>query len=172
MALTNSPARPEWFPLSRPFAGCTERKTDRGVRFMVIPVVNFGFRHPFDGDVSEEELKAESQRILEALERELGAKIPAFERPEKKAEKVEPPDSAPPALGDLRAMLCSNDGVFFMGGIGDICVTVKYAVPSYVKRGGQYCIAQRGAVVVEIMQSQIVAGTRKTAGKQQRKGGR
>ena len=172
MALTNSPARPEWFPLARPFAGCTERKVDRGLRLMFIPMVNFGIRHPFDGDVGEEELKAESQRILEALERELGAKIPAFERSEKKSEIVEPPDSAPPALGDLRAMLRSNDGVFFMGGIGDICITVKYAVPSYVKRGGQYCIAQRGAVVVEIMQSQIVAGTRKAAGKQQRKGGR
>ena len=172
MALTNSPARPEWFPLARPFAGCTERKADRGVRFLVIPVVNFGLRRPFDGDVSEEELKSESQRILDALERELGAKIPAYERPEKKPAKVESPDSAPPALGDFRAMLRSDDGVFFMGGIGDICITVKYAVPSYVKRGGQYCVAQRGAIVVEIMQSQIVAGTRKTAGMQQRKGDR
>ena len=172
MSLTNSPARPEWFPLARPFAGCTERKADRGVRLLVIPVVNFGLRHPFEGNVSEEELKSESQRILDELERELGAKIPEFERPEKKPEKVEPPDSAPPALGDFRAMLRSDDGVFFMGGIGDICITVKYAVPSYVKRGGQYCVAQRGAIVVEIMQSQIVAGTRKTAGMQQRKGDR
>ena len=172
MSLTNSPARPEWFPLARPFAGCTERKADRGVRLLVIPVVNFGLRHPFEGDVSEEELKSESQRILDELERELGAKIPEFERPEKKPEKVEPPDSAPPALGDFRAMLRSNDGVFFMGGIGDICITVKYAVPSYVKRSGRYCIAQRGAIVVEIMQSQIIAGTRKTADKQQRKGDR
>ena len=172
MSLTNSPARPEWFPLARPFAGCTERKADRGVRFAMIPVVNFGFRHPFDGDVSEEELKAESQRILDALERELGAKIPAYERPEKKPEKVEPPDSAPPALGDFRAMLRSNVGDFFIGGIGDICMTVKYAVPSYVKRGGRYCVAQRGAIVVEVVQSQIMAGTRKTADKQQRKGDR
>ncbi len=40
-----------------------------------------------------------------------------------------------------------------------------------MKRGGKYEVALRGAVVVEIMQSQIVAGAKKkTAEKQQGKG--
>ena len=171
-SLTNAPATPEWFPLKRPFAGCTERKRDQGVRLLFIPVVNFGIRHAFDGDVGEDELKAEAQRILDELERELGAKIPALEKPEKKVEEAEPADATPPALGDLKAMVPPKSGEYFNGGIGDIVVSVKYAVPSYVKRGGKYEVALRGAVVVEIMQSQIVAGAmRKAADKKQGKGG-
>lgn len=171
-SLTNAPATPEWFPLKRPFAGCTERKRDQGVRLLFIPVVNFGIRHAFDGDVGEDELKAEAQRILAELERELGVKIPALEKPEKKVEEAEPADATPPALGDWKAMMTPKSGEYFNGGIGDIVVSVKYAVPSYVKRGGKYEVALRGAVVVEIMQSQIVAGAmRKAADKKQGKGG-
>ena len=40
-------------------------------------------------------------------------------------------------------------------------ISIKYAVPSYVKRDGKYEVARRGAVVVEIMQSQIVAEAKK-----------
>lgn len=161
MTLTNSPARPEWLPLARPFAGCTEQKTDRGVRILFIPMVSFGIRHAFDGDVGEEELKAESQRILDELERELGAKIPACEKPAKESEDGESADTTPPAFGDFKAMITSKSGAYFKGGIGDISVSIKYAVPSYVKRDGKYEIARRGAVVVEIMQSQIVAEAKK-----------
>ena len=171
-SLTNAPATPEWFSLKRPFAGCTERKMDQVVRLLFIPVVNFGIRHAFDGDVGEDELKAEAQRILDELERELGAKIPALEKPEKKVEEAEPADATPPALGDWKAMMPPKSGEYFNGGIGDIAVIVKYAVPSYVKRGGKYEVALRGAVVVEVMQSQFLAGAKKkTAEKQQGKGG-
>ena len=170
-SLTNAPATPEWFPLKRPFAGCTERKMDQMVRLLFIPMVNFGIRHAFDGDVGEDELKAEAQRILDELERELGAKIPALEKPGKKVEEAEPADATPPALGDWKAMAPPKSGEYFNGVIGDIAVSVKYAVPSYVKRGGKYEVALRGAVVMEVMQSQIVADAKKTAEKQQGKGG-
>ena len=161
MSLTNSPAQPEWLPLARPFAGCTEQKADRGVRILFVPVVNFGIRHAFDGDVGEEELKAESQRILDELERELGAKISACEKPAKETKDGESADATPPAFGDFKAMITSKSGAYFRGGIGDISVSIKYAVPSYVKRDGKYEVALRGAVVMEIMQSQIVAGPKK-----------
>ena len=161
MTLTNSPARPEWLPLARPFAGCTEQKADRGVRILFIPVVNFGIRHAFDGDVGEEELKAESQRILDELERELGAKIPTCEKPAKETKDGEIAGATPPAFGDFKAMITSRSGTYFKGGIGDISVSIKYAVPSYVKRDGKYEVARRGAVVMEIMQSQIVDGPKK-----------
>ena len=161
MTLTNSPAQPEWFPLARPFAGCTEQKAGRGVRILFIPMVNFGIRHVFDGDVGEEELKAESQRILNELERELGAKIPASEKPVKESRDDESADATPPAFGDFKAMIASKSGAYFKGGIGDISVSIKYAVPSYVKRDGKYEVARRAAVVMEIMQSQIVAEAKK-----------
>ena len=161
ITLTNSPAQPEWLPLARPFAGCTERKADRGVRVLFVPVANFGIRHAFDGDVGEEELKAESQRILDELERELGAKIPACEKSAKESNDGESADATPPAVGDFKAMITSKPGAYFRGAIGDISVSIKYAVPSYVKRDGKYEVALRGAVVMEIMQSQIVAETKK-----------
>lgn len=162
MTQTNSPAKAEWFPLEKPFAGCAERRADMGVRMLFIPMATFAIRHAFDGHVGEEELKSESQKILDALESEFGEKIPAYDVDAKKAEKEDPQDAEPPAFGDLRAMLqLGRTGDFFKGGVGDIGVGIKYAQPSYVKRSGKYEVALRGAVVLEIIQSPILAQTKK-----------
>ena len=173
LTLTNTPAKAEWFPLERPFAGCTERRADMGVRMLFIPMATFAIRHAFDDYVGEEELKAESQKILDALESEFGEKIPEYEVDAKITEKNDPHDAEPPAFGDIRAMLrLGRTGDFFKGGVGDICIGIKYAQPSYVKRNGKYEIALRGAVVVEIAQSPILAETKKRSDKSGRKGDR
>jgi hypothetical protein len=171
--LTNSPVKAEWFPLEKPFAGCTERRADMGVHMLFFPMTSFAIRHAFDGHVGEEDLKAESQKILDALESEFGDKIPEYEVEAKIAEKNDPQDAEPPAFGDLRAMLrLGRTGNFFKGGVGDISIGIKYAPPSYVKRSRKYEVAQRGAVVVEIVQSPILAQTKKRSDKSGRKGDR
>ena len=173
LTLTNSPVKAEWFPLEKPFAGCTERRADIGVRVLFIPMATFAIRHAFDGYVGEEELKSESQKILNALESELGEKIPEYDIDAKMAEKDDPQDAEPPAFGDLRAMLqLGRTGDFFKGGVGDISIGIKYAQPSYVKRNGKYEVALRGAVVVEIAQSPILAQTKKRKAVSDRKGDR
>lgn len=173
LTLTNTPAKAEWFPLEKPFAGCTERRADMGVRMLFIPMATFAIRHAFDDYVGEEELKAESQKVLDALESEFGDKIPEYEVDAEMAEKDDPPDEEPPAFGDLRAMLqLGRTGDFFKGGVGDISIGIKYAQPSYVKRSGKYEVALRGAVVVEIVQSPILAETKKRSDKSGRKGDR
>ena len=173
LTLTNTPAKAEWFPLEKPFAGCTERRADMGVRMLFIPMATFAIRHAFDDYVGEEELKAESQKVLDALESEFGDKIPEYEVDAEMAEKDDPQDVEPPAFGDLRAMLqLGRTGDFFKGGVGDISIGIKYAQPSYVKRSGKYEVALRGAVVVEIVQSPILAQTKKRSDKSRRKGDR
>ena len=173
LTLTNSPVKAEWFPLDKPFAGCTERRADMGVHMLFFPMTSFAIRHAFDGHVGEEELKAESQKILDALESEFGDKIPEYEVEAKIAEKNDPQDAEPPAFGDIRAMLrLGRTGDFFKGGVGDISIGIKYAQPSYVKRNGKYEVALRGAVVVEIVQSPILAQTKKRSDKSGRKGDR
>lgn len=173
LTLTNTPAKAEWFPLEKPFAGCTERRADMGVRMLLIPMATFAIRHAFDGHVGEEELKAESQKILDALESEFGEKIPEYDSDAEMAEKDDPPDEEPPAFGDIRAMLqLGRTGDFFKGGVGDISIGIKYAQPSYVKRNGKYEVALRGAVVVEIVQSPILAQAKKRSDKSGRKGDR
>ena len=173
LTLTNTPAKAEWFPLEKPFAGCTERRADMGVRMLFIPMATFAIRHAFDDYVGEEELTAESQKILDALESEFGEKIPEYDRDAKMAEKNDPQDAEPPAFGDIRAMLrLGRTGNFFKGGVGDISIGIKYAQPSYVKRSGKYEVALRGAVVVEIVQSPILAQAKKRSDKSGRKGDR
>ena len=173
LTLTNTTAKAEWFPLEKPFAGCTERRADMGVRMLFIPMATFAIRHAFDDYVGEEELKAESQKVLDALESEFGDKIPEYEVDAKMAEKDDPQDAEPPAFGDLRAMLqLGRTGDFFKGGVGDISIGIKYAQPSYVKRNGKYEVALRGAVVVEIVQSPILAQAKKRSDKSGRKGDR
>ncbi len=173
LTLTNTPAKAEWFPLEKPFAGCTERRADMGVRMLFIPMATFAIRHAFDGHVGEEELKAESQKVLDALESEFGDKIPEYDRDAEMAEKNDPQDVEPPAFGDIRAMLrLGRTGNFFNGGVGDISIGIKYAQPSYVKRNGKYEVALRGAVVVEMVQSPILAQAKKRSDKSGRKGDR
>ena len=170
-AQTNNPAQPEWRPLERPFAGCTERSLDQTAVALAIPMTIFAVRHPFDGDVGEDVLKTESQKILDAFERELGAKIPELETAAKSALPTDgAADAEPPAFGDLFSMLPAKSGDFFTGSVGDVRIGIRYAVPSYVKRNGKYEVAVRGAVVVQIVQLPFLARQKKSKETEKGKG--
>ena len=171
---TNRQAKAEWFPLERPFAGCTERRADTGTRMLFVPMTTFAIRHAFDGYVGEDELKVESSKILDALESEFGGKIPAYDIDRKEAASGDEPDAEPPAFGDIKALLQLGRACefFFKGGVGDISIVIKYAQPSYVKRNGKYEVALRGAVVAEISQSSFLAQMKKCKVESNRKGGR
>lgn len=171
---TNRQAKAEWFPLERPFAGCTERRADTGTRMLFVPMTTFAIRHAFDGYVGEDELKAESSKILDALESEFGGEIPAYDIALKEAAKDDEPEAEPPAFGDIKALLQIGRACefFFRGGVGDISIVIKYAQPSYVKRNGNYEVALRGAVVAEISQSSFLAQMKKRKAESNRKGDR
>ena len=155
---TNAQAavRREWTPMQTPFEGMTERKISQTVRFLEIPFGMFAMRRPFDGDVTDDELKAQARRFLDRLEREYGAKIPEGDTAEGADMLAKMFGSGIPTFGDTKALLGLDKTQYFIGKVGDLSVEVSYAAPRYVKKGGRFEISCKGAVVVNIIQSPII----------------
>lgn len=146
----------EWTPMENPFEGMTERKVNQSVRFLAIPFGTFALRHPYDGDVSEEELKAQAQRFLDRLEKEYGAKIPEADTKEGTALLAKHFGEGIPTFGDTKALLGLDKKTHFMGKVGDLAIEIGSAEPRYAKRDGKYEITCKGAVVVNIIQSPVI----------------
>ena len=146
----------EWTPLEKPFEGMTERKVTQSIRFLAIPFGTFALRRPYDGDVSEAELKTQAKRFLDRLEKEYGAKIPEADTKEGAALLAKRFGEGVPTFGDTKAMLGLDKKTHFMGKVGDLAIEVGYAEPRYAKRGGKYEITCKGAVVVSILQSPVI----------------
>ena len=146
----------EWTPLEKPFEGMAERKVNQSVRFLAIPFGTFALRHPFDGDVSEEELKAQAKRFLDRLEKEYGAKIPEADTKEGVALLAKQFGDGVPTFGDTKALLGLDKKTHFTGKVGDLAIEIGYAEPRYAKRDGKYEIVCKGAVVVNFIQSPII----------------
>ena len=155
---TNTPAtvKREWTPMEKPFEGMTERKVTQSIRFLAIPFGTFALRRPYDGDVSEAELKTQAKRFLDRLEKEYGAKIPETDTKEGTALLAKRFGEGVPTFGDTKALLGLDKKTHFMGKVGDLAIEVGYAEPRYAKRGGKYEITCKGAVVVNIVQSPVV----------------
>ena len=155
---TNAPAsvKREWTPLEKPFEGMTERKVNQSIRLLAIPFGTFALRRPYDGDVSEEELKAQAKRFLDRLEKEYGAKIPEADTKEGAALLAKRFGEGVPTFGDTKALLGLDKKTHFMGQVGDLAIEIGYAEPRYAKRDGKYEIICKGAVVVNIVQSPVV----------------
>ena len=155
---TNAPAtvKREWTPMEKPFEGMTERKVNQSVRLFAIPFGVFAMRHPFDGDVSEEELKAQAKRFLDRLEKEYGAKIPVADTKDGAALLAKQFGEGVPTFGDTKALLGLDKKTYFMGKVGDLAIEIGSAEPRYAKRGGKYEIVCKGAVVVNIVQSPVI----------------
>ena len=155
---TNAQAavRREWTPMQTPFEGMTERKISQTVRFLEIPFGMFAMRRPFDGDVTDDELKAQARRFLDRLEQEYGAKIPEGDTAEGVDMLAKMFGGGIPTFGDTKALLGLDKTRYFIGKVGDLSVEVSYAVPRYVKKGGRFEISCKGAVVVNIIQSPII----------------
>ena len=146
----------EWTPVEKPFEGMTERKMNQSIRFLAIPFGTFALRHPFDGDVSEEELKAQAKRFLDRLEKEYGAKIPEADTKEGTSLLAKWFGDGVPTFGDTKAVLGLDKKTHFMGKVGDLAIEIGYAEPRYAKRDGKYEITCKGAVVVNIVQSPVI----------------
>ena len=142
--------------MQTPFEGMTERKISQTVRFLEIPFGMFAMRRPFDGDVTDDELKAQARRFLDRLEREFGAKIPEGDKAEGADMFTKMFGDGIPTFGDTKALLGLDKTQYFIGKVGDLSVEVSYAVPRYVKKGGKFEISCKGAVVVNIIQSPII----------------
>ena len=146
----------EWTPMEKPFEGMTERKVNQSIRFLAIPFGTFALRHPYDGDVSEEELKAQAKRFLDRLEKEYGAKIPEADTKEGAALLAKQFGEGVPTFGDTKALLGLDKRTHFMGKVGDLAIEIGSAEPRYAKRGGKYEIICKGAVVVNVVQSPVI----------------
>ena len=66
----------EWTVMERPFEGMDEQKVNQQINCILIPFGTVSFRHAYEGDVTEDEMKAQAERFLAGFQREYGAEIP------------------------------------------------------------------------------------------------
>ena len=157
--------RREWTPLETPFEGMTERKVSRTVRFLAIPFGTFALRRPFDGDVSDSELKAQAKRVLDRIEREYGGKIPEGDSSAGNALLTKMYGEDIPTFGDTKVLFGLDKAQYFTGKVGDLAVDISYAAPRYAKKGDRFEIVCKGAVVVNIIQSPVITTAKTKGGK-------
>ena len=158
-------AKREWTPLATPFEGMTERKLNQTTRFLTIPFGTFALRRPFDGDVSESELKAQAKRILDRIEREYGEKIPKGDSSAGNALLAKMYGEGIPTFGDTKVIFGLDKTQYFTGKVGDLAVDISYAAPRYAKKGDRFEIVCKGAVVVNIIQSPVITTAKTKGGK-------
>lgn len=149
-------AKREWIPLGKPFEGMTECRANQSIRFLAIPFGTFALRRPYDGEVSEDELKEQARRFLDRLEREYGARIPEGDTAEGKHLLSKMYGDGVPTFGDTKALLGQDKTQYFIGKVGDLAIDVSYAKPLYEKRDDGFKLVRRGAVVVNVIQSPII----------------
>lgn len=150
-------AKHEWTPMPEPFEGMTERKLNQTFNLLSMPFSVFTLRRPYEGDASEEELKAQAKRFLDRLEKEYGEKIPKSDTEEGNRNISKMFGSGVPTFGDTRTMLGLDKVQCFLGKVGDLSVEVSYAEPRYAKKDGKFEIVRKAAVVVCIVQSPIIS---------------
>ena len=99
------------------------------------------FRRVFDGDVSRAELKAAARRIVVALEKAYGKKLPDSRRNLLSGEK----GYGIPAAYDVEYR-GENQHFVAYGAVGTLVVSVEYAEPRYALRDGKYKLVFKGGV--------------------------
>lgn len=148
----------EWNALEKPFGGMDERKLNQSARILFVPLATVSLRHAFEGDAPEEARDALAKEFLEALEKEVGAKIPPVENKDRgEFMKRLTGDGKVPTIGDISEVFRSDAKSHFAGRIGDIMLEIKSAPPRYVFKNGRHEVAIKGAVVVSIVQSSFFA---------------
>lgn len=151
------PPKNEWTPMEHPVAGLVECKPNSGTRaFYQVPVVNFVARRAYPGDVEESELQRQAKEVLDSLEAAYGGKIPVADTAEGRAQLAEVLGDGVPTFGDSRALLGLDKVQTFVGKLGDLAIDIAYALPRYERRGEDYRLVRRGAVVLTILQSPII----------------
>ena len=61
-----------------------------------------------------------------------------------------------PTFGDSRALFGLDKVQTFVGKLGDLAIDISYALPRYERRGEDYRLVRRGAVVLTILQSPMI----------------
>ena len=156
-ASTEWPPKNEWTPMERPVAGLVECKPNRGsTSFFQVPIVNFAARRAYPGDVEESELQRQAKEVLDSLEAAYGEKIPVADTAKGLAQIAKVLGDGVPAFGDSRAFFGLDKVQTFVGKLGDLAIDIAYALPRYERKGDDYRLVRRGAVVLTIMQSPII----------------
>ncbi len=151
------PPKNEWTPMEHPVAGLVECKPNSGTTsFFRVPIVNFVARRAYPGDVEEAELQRLAKDVLDSLETAYGERIPVADTAEGRAQLAEVLGAGVPTFGDSRALLGLDKVQTFVGKLGDLAIDVAYALPRYERRGEDYRLVRRGAVVLTILQSPMI----------------
>ena len=151
------PPKNEWTPMARPVAGLVECKPNRGsTSFFQVPIVSFTARRAYPGDVEESELQRQAKEVLVTREAAYGGQIPAADMSEGRAKLAKILGGGVPAFGDSRAFLGLDKVQTFVGKLGDLAIDIAYALPRYERKGDDYRLVRRGAVVLTILQSPVI----------------
>lgn len=151
------PPKNEWTPMEHPVAGLVECKPNSGTTsFFRVPIVNFIARRAYPGDVEEAELQRLAKDVLDSLETAYGERIPVADTAEGRAQLAEVLGAGVPTFGDSRALFGLDKVQTFVGKLGDLAIDISYALPRYERRGEDYRLVRRGAVVLTILQSPII----------------
>ena len=151
------PPKNEWTPMEHPVAGLVECKPNSGTTsFFQVPIVNFVARRAYSGDVEEAELQRLAKDVLGCLETAYGERIPVADTAEGRAQLAEVLGAGVPTFGDSRALLGLDKVQTFVGKLGDLAIDISYALPRYERRGEDYRLVRRGAVVLTILQSPMI----------------
>ena len=151
------PPKNEWTPMEHPVAGLVECKPNSGTTsFFQVPIVNFVARRAYPGDVEETELQRLAKDVLDCLETAYGERIPVADTAEGRAQLAEVLGAGVPTFGDSRALLGLDKVQTFVGKLGDLAIDISYALPRYERRGEDYRLVRRGAVVLTILQSPMI----------------
>ena len=151
------PPKNEWKPMEHPVAGLVECKPNSGTTsFFRVPMVNFVARRAYSGDVEEAELQRLAKDVLGCLETAYGERIPVADTAEGRAQLAEVLGAGVPTFGDSRALLGLDKVQTFVGKLGDLAIDIAYALPRYERRGEEYRLVRRGAVVLTILQSPMI----------------
>ena len=154
---TEWPPKNEWTPMEHPVAGLVECKPNSGTTsFFQVPIVNFVARRAYSGDVEEAELQRLAKEVLDSLETAYGERIPVADTDEGRAQLAEVLGAGVPTFGDSRALLGLDKVQTFVGKLGDLAIDISYALPRYERRGEEYRLVRRGAVVLTILQSPMI----------------
>ena len=145
----------EWTAMEKPFGGMDERRIVQDVSLFSIPMGTFLLRHAYDGDAPEEVREALAKGFLEALEKELGAKIEAMAVKGDVAERLKPKDGVP-TFGDTAEIFPHGLKTHFLGRTGDIMVEIQSVPPRYALKDGRYEVSYKGAVIARFVQSSLL----------------
>ena len=148
----------EWTALKKPFGGMDERKLNQSITLFFMPMATVSLRHAYEGDAPEEVRDALAKEFLEALEKEVGAKIPPLEKKgDGELMKQLAGEGKVSTIGDTSEMFRRDVKSHFTGRLGAIVLEIKSAPPRYVLKNGRHEVAIKGAVMVSIVQSGVFA---------------